>query len=192
MAAATGVRGHIFDRSDAFIVRWHARLTNRRETLAEHHYFVARNVLMICRALAHYGIAEPNTLDAVTLALVHDAVERITGDVSGRLKRLAPELRAVLVEVERRVIDGMLFPSLPDGIGSYYRALARRASDAGSDDLEAQIVKYADKLEAYLFAKTELDLGNNLMNDVVALIEGELAELRWGWLAALRERTGLP
>lgn len=186
------IRDYLFDRRNGFVFRWHARQTVRQESLAEHHYFVARDTLLICQALLHYGIAEPNTFDAVVIAMIHDEVEKETGDVSGAAKRRYPGLKQKLVEIELGVIDNLLFSSLPDAMGDYYRRMARRISDPDEDDLEVQIVKYADKLEAYLFAKTELDIGNQLMNDVTALIGKELEGLTWPWLCTLRKETGLP
>jgi 5'-deoxynucleotidase YfbR-like HD superfamily hydrolase len=58
--------------------------------------------------------------------------------------------------------------------------------------LEQQIVKYADSLEALLFAETEVAIGNTLMADVVQQVRGELATRQWPWLVELRKETGLP
>lgn len=188
------IREYVENRKPGFITRWHARQVLRDESLAEHHYFVARNTLMICRALSHYGIASPNIEDAVTLALSHDDVEQETGDISGSAKRRYPKLRKLMVGVERDIINGLLYEDLPEELGDYYRRLALRVTefyDEGTD-LEVQIVKYADKLEALLFAQTEVALGNSLMNDVAQLIAREVGELEWDWLRSLRQETGLP
>lgn len=186
------IRNALFDRRDAFVVRWHARQTVRTETLAEHHYFVARDAELIARALHYYHIAEPLIPDVLMMAMVHDEPEKETGDVSGEAKRLYPELKSVLAKIERGVIDNILFSGLPTPLGNYYRALAHRITDPAKDDLEAQIVKYADKLEAYLFAFTEVRQGNGLMVDVVSRITQELDGLTWEWLVELRRETGLP
>lgn len=191
------IRDYLYDRRNGFVMRWHARQTQRQETLAEHHYFVTRDALLIGQALRYYHIAEPNLHDIMLMAMIHDEVEKETGDVSGETKRRFPELKKKLNEIERVIIDEQLFNNLPGRIGDEYRALALRVSagvDGGTDseDLEGQIVKYADKLEAYLFALTELNVGNSLMNPVVAAIEREMEALYWPWLVELRKETGLP
>ncbi len=187
-----GIRSYLFDRRDAFVVRWHARQTARTETLAEHHYFVTRDAELIARALHYYGIAEPSISDVVMMAMVHDEPEKETGDISGEAKRLYPELKKVLEKIEAGVIEKLLFNGLPEVLGDYYRNLAMRITQPETDDLEAQIVKYADKLEAYLFAYTEVQQGNSLMQEVVFVVQQELDTLTWDWLTSLRRETGLP
>lgn len=186
------IRDQLFDRRNAFIVRWHARQTTKTETLAEHHYFVTRDAELIARALVYYKIAKPNIADVLMMAMVHDEPEKEIGDVSGEAKRVYPQLRETLVMIEQGVIDKILYNGLPTAIGDHYRKLTRRITGSQEDDLESQIVKYADKLEAYLFAYTEVQQGNSLMDDVVVRILQELEALTWPWLAELRRETGLP
>ena len=59
------------------------------------------------------------------------------------------------------------------------------------ETIESQIVKYADKLDAYLFSRTEVAMGNSLMSPVLQEIEKELEKLDWPWLRALRKETEL-
>lgn len=179
------------DRRAAFIVRWHARQTQRTETLAEHHYFVAHDALVIADALYYYGIAQPDVLRVILLAHFHDAPEFESGDVSGGAKRQYPKLREVSKEVDRQIVQHVLFNNLPDDLAERYRGFAHDANSP-ADSLEQQIVKYADKLEALLFAETEVQVGNTLMQDVVREVGLELAELDWPWLVRLRKETGLP
>ena len=95
-------------------------------------------------------------------------------------------------DIERHIIEDVLFASLPDDLANVYRAEALKASGADESTLEVQIVKYADRLEAYIFAVTEVHMGNGLMTDAATQIRSQLSELEWPWLSALRKETGLP
>ena len=179
------------DRRAGFITRWHARQTLRQETLAEHHYYVTHDALVIADALWYYKIEKPVILTVLLLAHFHDAAEFESGDVSGRAKREYPELKAVSHKVDRHIIEHVLFKNLPDDLAERYRSFARQSCDA-PETLEQQIVKYADKLEALYFAHTEVKVGNTLMAEVVTEVMKECRALEWSWLVALRKETGLP
>lgn len=186
------------DRRVGFILRWHARQTQRQETLAEHHYFVLHDSLVILDALRHYkileklGIEQPDELHILLMAHFHDMTELESGDVSGAAKRDFPALKRAVDQVERKIAETMLFRDLPDDMAERYRELTCQMATREYRTLEQQIVKYADKLEALLFAETEIRIGNTLMSDVQQQVHGELEELQWPWLVALRKETGLP
>lgn len=186
------------DRRAAFISRWHARQTLREETLAEHHYFVLHDSLVILAALKHYdifgllGIDEPDELKILLMAHFHDAPEFESGDVSGAAKRDFPELGEAVHAVDRKITDNVLFRDLPTPVAERYRSLVREMLHQDYKTLEQQIVKYADSLEALLFAETEVAIGNTLMADVVQQVKAELQERQWPWLVELRKETGLP
>lgn len=188
------------DRRAGFITRWHARQVQRKESLAEHHYFVLHDALVILDAIRHHNILEklgqeePEGIELriLLMAHFHDAPEFESGDVSGAAKRDFPDLARAVRKVERRVADSILFRELPDEMAERYRGFVRQMVHQDYRTLEQQIVKYADKLEALLFAKTEVDIGNTLMVEVVEQVKGELKALTWGWLVELRKETGLP
>lgn len=186
------------DRRVGFILRWHARQTQRQETLAEHHYFVLHDSLVILDALRHYkileklGIDQPDELHVLLMAHFHDMTELESGDVSGAAKRDFPALKRAVDQVERKIAETMLFRDLPDDMAKRYRELACQMATQEYRTLEQQIVKYADKLEALLFAETEVKIGNTLMVEVVQQVREELKVLTWPWLIALRKETGLP
>ncbi len=186
------------DRRAGFILRWHARQTQRQESLAEHHYFVLHDALVILDALRYYhileklGLEEPDELQILLMAHFHDAPEFESGDVSGAAKRDFPDLARAVHKVERRIADSVLFRDLPDDLATRYRGFVRQMAHQNYTTMEQQIVKYADKLEALLFAETEVNIGNTLMADVARQVRDELAELKWLWLVELRKETGLP
>ena len=73
----------IEDRSAAHIIRWHARPTQQVQNLAEHHFFVARMCMTIVRALRQYEITNPDLELVLETALIHDEVEKPTGEGHG-------------------------------------------------------------------------------------------------------------
>ncbi len=181
----------MFDRRSAFVERWHARQTQQTQNLAEHHYFVARIAMDIVYALAHYDInMDIDMSEVVSTALLHDEAEKITGDVPGSAKRIFPELRQMVEGLEDKVV-GELYGHIPGEAGEEYTALVRGYNN-NQKRIENQIVKYADKLEAWLFARTEVKMGNSLMYHVLEEIGVELMKLEWPWLVALRKEVGLP
>ena len=178
----------IEDRSAAHIIRWHARPTQQVQNLAEHHFFVARMCMTIVRALRHYEITNPDLELVLETALIHDEVEKRTGDVPGSTKRRYPEFRKMVEKLENELVQE-IWDHLPGGLDQYYADLV--VAFNRQQTIESQIVKYADKLDAYLFSRTEVAMGNSLMSPVLQEIENELEKLNWSWLRALRKETEL-
>ena len=178
----------IEDRSVAHIIRWHARPTQQVQNLAEHHFFVARMCMTIIRALRHYEITDPDLEVVLETALIHDEVEKRTGDVPGSAKRRYPEFRKMVEKLEDELVQE-IWDHLPGGLDQYYADLVVVFNQ--QQTIESQIVKYADKLDAYLFSRTEVAMGNSLMSPVLQEIEKELEKMDYPWLRALRKETEL-
>jgi len=186
---------YLADRRETDVVRWHARRVVQRETLAEHHGRTARTTLALCRALHRLGIAQPDTLTAVAMAMAHDAPEVVLGDMPGLAKVLHPPIKAALQHAEVAVISE-LYADLPPPMRCQYEAEARRIAAPAPDDLEAQVVTYADRFEAWAFIQDEIRLGNGSIrdprNDTEATTTAALAKMQWPWLRRLRAATDLP
>ena len=184
------IASYALNRSMAFVSRWHARKTTLVDNLATHHYFVVRNARLVCRALYKYGIAKPDEKLVMDVALVHDEVEEETGDITGRAKRLYPQFRDAVHRIEQQVIPQM-YQELPEPLDKEYADLALFHT-FNPECLEQQIVRYADKLDAYNFVFHEVAVGNTLMAPVLEEIRRELEQFKWPWLQTLRAETGLP
>ena len=96
---------------------------------------------------------------ARTLALVHDDAEMVTGDVQAIVKlRMTPEELEALGKQEEEAIM-KLVQSYPKQINGYsYEELLMHA--ARKDCIEAQLVSYVDKLDAYCESLHEVYAGN--------------------------------
>lgn len=96
---------------------------------------------------------------AMTLALVHDDAEIITGDIQlGHKLKMSPEQLAEVDRQEEKAIEiiSQRFPLTVNGF-SYKRLLVHALR---KDCLEAQMVSLADKLDAYGESLHELLAGN--------------------------------
>jgi 5'-deoxynucleotidase YfbR-like HD superfamily hydrolase len=170
-------------------MRWHNTLTLKTESIAEHQFFVAESASLICQLLKHYGIAEPNELDAVTMARMHDKAETEVGDIVGKAKRQYSDLATAARQAEIAAVLHHIFEGLPQAVAKHYQNLMCRAllPSKVETDLEAQIVLYCDRLAAYTFACQETHLGNSGLKRLVDACYQELQELAWPWLVELRK-----
>jgi 5'-deoxynucleotidase YfbR-like HD superfamily hydrolase len=190
---ASAVRVVLADRREHNLRRWHSRLTVQpRESLMCHAGSTARIALTICLALRYYRIVEPDIEAVLAGALAHDVSEVVTGDLPGGiLKTKHPAFVAALQEIEREA-EAEIFGGLPQPMAAYMRSAAARMEDGS---LEAQIIGYADKLDAFNFARAEVALGNTMLGgpgDPPATTRAALDKMRWPWLLKLRAAAGIP
>jgi 5'-deoxynucleotidase YfbR-like HD superfamily hydrolase len=94
------------------------------------------------------------------LALVHDDEEMITGDIPGGVKfAMSEEEKKKLLEKENIAADELAQKYPKEVHGYSYRALLKHS--AHKDCLEAQLVSYLDKADAYGESLHELYAGNS-------------------------------
>jgi len=188
----SGISAFLIDRREHDLDRWHSRLTIQpRESLATHEFSTARIGLIVCLALKHYGIADPDIEKVLAGALTHDASEVITGDLPGGfLKMKHDEFKRVLEEIEREAEDE-IYADLPESIRTYMKAATCRKGDG---TLEGEIIAYADTLDAYNHARQETYLGNvmNEPGDPLQTTTLSLNKKRYPWLLKLRSAAGIP
>jgi 5'-deoxynucleotidase YfbR-like HD superfamily hydrolase len=93
------------------------------------------------------------------LALVHDDEEMITGDIPAGVKAaMSEEEKQQMWEDEKNAAD-TLAQKYPKEIDGYnYRAMLKHSAD--KDCIEAQLVSYLDKIDAYCESLHELFAGN--------------------------------
>ena len=108
--------------------------------------------------------------------------------MSGSVKRKFPNLRALVKRIEQEIIRGPLFADLPEPVALQYRYYAWSTTQS-TDSIEQQIVKYADMMEAWLFASTECQIGNSLMEDIREETLRDIKTLQWDWLKQLRQHV---
>lgn len=171
----------LLDRRATYITRWHHRPVRQHESVAEHQWSTAFIAMVLARYLANreWSISIAWTMQ---IALLHDQVEIITGDVPHPFKSATPERKAEIDAWEREAGTD-LFSGFDDKMGDWLRSLAT-PSTRTSQFYEAEIVELADKLSAFAFAEQEVAQGNSLFEPIVAHTAGLclsiLAEAEWG------------
>lgn len=125
-----------------------------------------------------------NKETAQLIAEVHDDLEIVMGDIMlGEKLQYTPEQMADLDAKERAAIDEVA-KMFPEMIGEYsYKNLLLRYQNLEATDLEAVIVKYCDKYDAFGEALHEVHAGNAIFTrpyraDLTAPIESYIEILQ--------------
>ena len=156
-----------------FIKRWGLMRNAVEEDVAQHSWEVAvlAHALALIRRDVFGGAIDPNAV--ATRALFHDATEAITGDLPTPVK-YSPSMRHATAHLEHEVGQEMLalLPRpLRSGIGQVMD------HDEWPAD-EAELVKAADRLAAWLKCKAELRYGNREFEQAEQQIRAKMAEHR--------------
>lgn len=132
------------------ITRWVVVNTIKKQSVAEHCFNVERIARRI--AMQWFGIQDAKTLDTISqIALHHDDDEAVTGDIPSPAKNVLSE---AYLDAHRDL---------------WYNAPSP----------EREIVKLADKMEAYIFLSMETALGNSYIQDY----RNEIAQKIINWIS---------
>ncbi|TSC94092.1 MAG: hypothetical protein CEN87_645 [Parcubacteria group bacterium Licking1014_1] len=138
-------------------------------------------------------LPEFDTKKARILALVHDDAEMITGDVQLGHKQLMTEVQ--LAEIERNELKAIevLSQEFPSEVMGYnYQQLLLHALH--KDCVEAQLVSYLDKVDAYSEAMHEV-LGGNIsgLRSVIGYVDTiRIIKQKYALIAPIFERKDVP
>ena len=99
------------------------------------------------------GAADPGA--AAAAALFHDASEIFTGDLPTPIKYFDPDIMSAYKRVES-VASAKLLSALPAEMRPAYDSLL----SPGAPGINAEIIKAADKLAAYIKCLEEMNAGN--------------------------------
>ena len=142
----------------------------REENIMEH----SQQVAVIAHALALinnkiYG-GNVDISKTVLLAQYHEVGEVITGDLPTPIKYFNPEINLAYKDLEKLACTRIL-NMLPEELKDEY-TLYVLPKDTDSE--ENKLVKYADRLSAYLKCVEEIKAGNNEFKKAKLSIEKEL------------------
>lgn len=138
------------------ISRWGLMRNTVSENICEH----SAEVAMIANALAiidrkfYGGTADPDRVGM--LALYHETAEVITGDMPTPIKYYNRQINAAYKDIERAA-EARIIASLPDELRDEFAQLV--SPDKATP--EYRLVKYADKLAAYIKCIEELRASNS-------------------------------
>lgn len=141
----------------------------REENIMEH----SQQVAVIAHALALinnkiYG-GNADVEKTVLLAQYHEVGEVITGDLPTPIKYFNPEINLAYKDLEKIACERII-NMLPEELKSEYRSYILPQDDG----IERKLVKYADRLSAYLKCVEEIKAGNNEFKKAKISIEKEL------------------
>jgi len=136
-----------------YIKRWSLMRSYEPENILEH----SAEVSMIAHALAVIGnkyYGKSYNCDRIGMvALYHETSEVITGDLPTPIKYFNPEIKNAFKDLEKGAEDKLL-NTLPESLRDVYQELVRPSQE------EYTIMKYADKISAYIKCVEELKAGN--------------------------------
>jgi len=130
--------------------RYNNRIRLKNESIAEHSFFVAYNILKIGY---DYDIPAEIINEAVSMAIVHDFPESFTSDLPHDCKQQNPDLRGMLTDIE---LD-FLRKDMPELLDRYEELLK-------GESLASLLVELSDAISVLQYCNREISLGNNTVD----------------------------
>ena len=156
------------------IIRYSQQNKIKNETVAEHSYYVSWFVNRLC---TKYSLSDTIRLMALEAALLHDVPEVITNDITYDVKRMIPEVPALLQPYEEEVIREHSL-----------RAHKVLFNPETNDEIIAKkIVKHADILSVLQYCQNEEELGNKNFTELRKATEKRVKESRDALIASINE-----
>lgn len=137
--------------------RYQNLFCHKKRSVAEHSWSVAK----ISQALAYLEMNKyGNPVDMgllLELAVSHDELELITGDLLSGTKRRTPAMREAVDEMEKVVFEEEYKKIIPSDWETRFRRFVLEAKD---NSIEGKILHAADTIDALMEAIDEIELGN--------------------------------
>lgn len=160
------------------IIRYSQQNKIKNETVAEHSYYVSWFVNRLC---TKYSLSDTIRLMALEAALLHDVPEVITNDITYDVKRMIPEVPALLQPHEEEVIR--------EHSSRAHKVLFNPET---TDEIVAKkIVKHADILSVLQYCQNEEALGNKNFTELRKATEKRVKESRDALVASINGGGGL-
>lgn len=154
------------------IIRYSQQNKIKNETVAEHSYYVSWFVNRLC---TKYSLSDTIRLMALEAALLHDVPEVITNDITYDVKRMIPEVPALLQPYEEEVIK--------EHSSRAHKVLFNPET---TDEIVAKkIVKHADILSVLQYCQNEEALGNKNFTELRKATEKRVKESRDALVASI-------
>lgn len=136
-----------------YIDRWGLMRCTTKENVAEHSLFATwvAHALAVIENKYFGGAFDPCKIGMI--AAYHETGEVITGDMPTPIKYFSPEINAAYKKVEK-VAEDRILATLPSDLTEDFAALVQPSGE------EKRLVKYADKLTAYIKCVEEIACGN--------------------------------
>ena len=156
------------------IIRYSQQNKIKNETVAEHSYYVSWFVNRLC---TKYSLNDTIRLMALEAALLHDVPEVITNDITYDVKRMIPEVPALLQPYEEEVIK--------EHSSRAHKVLFN--PETTNEIVAKKIVKHADILSVLQYCQNEEALGNKGFTELRKATEKRVKESRDALVASIKE-----
>ena len=152
-----------------YIKRWNLMRSIREENIMEHSQQVSviAHVLALTQNKLYNGSVDVNKV--VLLAQYHEVGEVITGDLPTPIKYFNPEIKSAYKDLEKNACVRIL-NMLPEELKDDYKEFI--IPDESTE--EYKLVKYADRLAAYIKCVEEVKAGNSEFKKAKNSIGAEL------------------
>lgn len=151
-----------------YIERWGLMRSNKKENIQEHSLQTA----MIAHALAVIGnrfFNKSYNADSIAVkAMYHEASEIITGDLPTPVKYYNEDIKKAYKYIESVAVD-RITELLPEELQEDFRPVL-----SPEDEEERKLIKYADRLCAYLKCVEEVNAGNGEFADALVSIKKDI------------------
>ena len=147
------------------IIRYSQQNKIKNETVAEHSYYVTWFVNRLC---TKYELGDTIRLMALETALLHDIPEVITDDITYDVKRMIPEVPALLQPYEEEVIK--------EHSSRAYKVLFN--PETPEEIIAKKVVKHADILSVLQYCQNEEMLGNKSFTELRRATEQRVKDSR--------------
>ena len=141
------------------IKRFGMEFTIRDQNLCDHGYNVATLFYLLCKEM---GVSL--TASDMFIALQHDFVESMTGDLNKMIKDLSPETADAWDVIEQSIVP----------YGLQYLTRKRIAYDWNEYSQKTYILQISDALEALIYCYEERAMGNSALSGAIGHYSGLL------------------
>ena len=155
------------------IIRYSQQNKIKNETVAEHSYYVTWFVNRLC---TKYELGDTIRLMALETALLHDIPEVITNDITYDVKRMIPEVPALLQPYEEEVIK--------EHSSRAYKVLFN--PETSEEIIAKKVVKHADILSVLQYCQNEEMLGNKSFTELRRATEQRVKDSREDLVKAIK------
>lgn len=155
------------------IIRYSQQNKIKNETVAEHSYYVTWFVNRLC---TKYELGDTIRLMALETALLHDIPEVITNDITYDVKRMIPEVPALLQPYEEEVIK--------EHSSRAYKVLFN--PETHEEIIAKKVVKHADILSVLQYCQNEEMLGNKSFTELRRATEQRVKDSREDLVKAIK------
>lgn len=174
---------HIWKMSS--VIRYTWTKTLHQENIAEHSYYVSILSDTITEDILKHHNIELDRYKILKYAIYHDFEEVFTGDIITPVKNKSNKFKEELEKIANELVNEWLQSDFNwnDHIINNITTNFHEYEEKKYDNIENQIVKFSDQLEALMFSISEYKLWNSnfksIIKDIVMSIDKNWSENKY-------------